>query len=335
MCNHIHSIALASLQYDHHFHWIRIPHQMHETLCLVESWICHWLDCQGQSILDMMRHRCTFHLYFPKSISVNLSYNSVKNNQNATHSKTVDFSSKSIFHFCNTWLYRIEFSWGFNFIWSCIFKQGCNAFFQLFEFSFLSKTHDSCSINYAAFLWHNRKAKWKHPLVTFWLIEESKLTTDESSFPNLLDWIKSERPKYSFGHSSPYYSLGFVPSYVLNSPVNSIFTAPTLFVSSFSSFASFSSALTRSLTLVTSINKKLTSDYYGFQNGRILTSILTFVKVTSMQFSKPNSQALSSQRLILIPDFLLSMTLISTIFLWLSILLAYKLVVYPYYKPWL
>ena len=68
-------------------------------------------------------------------------------------------------------------------------------------------------------------------------------------------------------------------SYICSdSPVNSMLTAPTLFVSSVPSFDSFSSASTRSLIFVISIKMKLTSAFISFQNYRIMQLSASLLK---------------------------------------------------------
>ena len=75
-----------------------------------------------------------------------------------------------------------------------------------------------------------------------------------------------------------------------DSPVNSMLTAPTLFVSSVPSFDSFSSVSTRSLIFVISIKIKLTSAFISFQNYRKIQ--------LSASLLKPIPQSLSFRQLI-------------------------------------
>ena len=85
-----------------------------------------------------------------------------------------------------------------------------------------------------------------------------------------------------------------------NLPVNSILTAPTLFVSSFSSFDSFSRASTRSVTLVISMSRNVTSDLFSLFKIPAYET-LNFWWLSA--FSKLIPQSLSSLRLTPVPHF--------------------------------
>ena len=100
--------------------------------------------------------------------------------------------------------------------------------------------------------------KQKPSLVIFLFIEES---IDEASSPFLLDWIKSDRPERIYQLAC----LSTDDTVILkNSPVNSMFTAPTLFVASFSSFDLFSRTSTRSVIVVIFMSRYVTSDLFPF-----------------------------------------------------------------------